>query len=182
MRCYYFLTFSPAASVLMFLSALSLKSIRKTGLHWACLVCKLLIILTGSANDQSASKEIMQALRDSDLDLSPTLSGQVILVPVPRYVSFVLTEISALQKSLRKSWCPLLPRALKRYFLPSLFLTLQARIAIRGIRQKLMTEIKDSKLPKDEDRKAQEKAQALHDKYVQSLDKLLKDKQQQLRK
>lgn len=58
----------------------------------------------------------------------------------------------------------------------------EARVAIRGIRQKLMTEIKDSKLPKDEDKRAQDKAQQLHDKYIQSLEKLLKDKQTQLRK
>jgi ribosome recycling factor len=45
-----------------------------------------------------------------------------------------------------------------------------------------MTQIKDAKLPKDEDKRAQEKAQAIHDKYIQTIDKLLKEKQQQLRK
>jgi ribosome recycling factor len=42
------------------------------------------LLLTIQAFDPSTAKDIVQALRDSILELNPTMSGQVILVLVPR--------------------------------------------------------------------------------------------------
>ena len=45
-----------------------------------------------------------------------------------------------------------------------------------------MTDIKKSGFPKDEDKKAQQQAQALHDQFIKKVDTIPKEKEKQLSK
>jgi len=102
----------------------------------------------------------MSALRESDLELTPSTAGKVILVPVPRPTPEIKKKLQKMAANQAE----------------------EARIEIRKIRRNLVDDIKKKGLPQDEDRKAQKKAQDIHDDYMKQLDAKLKSKEAELTK
>eukprot|EP01126_Amoeba_proteus_P019100 TRINITY_DN1976_c0_g2_i3.p1 TRINITY_DN1976_c0_g2~~TRINITY_DN1976_c0_g2_i3.p1 ORF type:complete len:251 (+),score=45.68 TRINITY_DN1976_c0_g2_i3:80-832(+) len=114
--------------------------------------------LSVSAYDPNTIKDLIVALQDSDLNLSPTLSGQILIVPIPSPT-----------KEFRERMVKLAAKHSEA-----------ARVEIRQIRKKLISDIKACKLPEDEDRKAQQNAQVLHDQFIKQIENSFKEKEKML--
>jgi ribosome recycling factor len=105
---------------------------------------------------------VEKAIRDSDLGLNPSTSGDVIRVPMP-----------ALTEERRKELIKVVHREAE-----------SARVAVRNIRRDAITHLKDllkaKSVAEDEERRAQEDVQKLTDRYVGEIDKVLHAKEADL--
>ncbi|MDX1529495.1 MAG: ribosome recycling factor [Gammaproteobacteria bacterium] len=106
--------------------------------------------------------EVEKAIMNADLGLNPVTAGEVIRVPLPP-----LTE------ERRKEMTKIVRHEAEN-----------ARVAIRNIRrdanQHLKALIKDEHLAKDAEHRAEAEIQKLTDKYIQEVDEVLKEKEQDL--
>jgi len=105
--------------------------------------------------EPTTTKDIIEAIRDSDLEMSPILSGAVILVSMPKPTKEFKAKLVKMANQHSE----------------------QAKQSIRTIRRNLLNDVKKMNLPQDDDRTMQNQAQKLHDDYVKKLENLYKQKE-----
>ncbi len=112
--------------------------------------------------DKNAIPAIEKAIRTADLNLNPSNDGSVIRIPVPP-----LTE------ERRKDLVRLVRQRVE-----------EDRVAIRNIRRDGMSDLKELEHEKlvgeDEHKRAQEKLQAITDRYIKEADALGAQKEQEI--
>ena len=105
---------------------------------------------------------VEKAIRDSDLGLNPSTSGDVVRVPMP-----------ALTEERRKDLIKVVRHEAEN-----------ARVAVRNIRrdanEHLKKLLKDKQVPEDDERHAQADIQKLTDRYIADIDKVLAAKEADL--
>ncbi len=108
--------------------------------------------------DKSLVKAVHKAIQQADLGLNPTDDGIVVRVPIP-----TLTE------ERRKDLVKLVAK-----------FTEESRVHVRQIRHEVIHDLKkqgkDGDLPEDEERKLEAETQKLTDRYIATVDELLKKK------
>jgi ribosome recycling factor len=112
--------------------------------------------------EQNMIKEIEGAVRNSGLGLNPAVDGKIIRIPVP-------APTEERRKELAKK---------------AHQMTEEGKVAVRNIRRdandKFKKLLKDRKITEDEEKKALEQMQKLHDKYIAELDAGLKAKEKDI--
>jgi ribosome recycling factor len=105
---------------------------------------------------------VEKAIRDSDIGVNPATSGDVIRVPMP-----------ALTEERRKEMAKLVKHEGEN-----------AKVAIRNIRRDAMAHVKallkESEISEDDDKRAEKEIQALTDKSIGDIDRLVADKEKEL--
>jgi ribosome recycling factor len=105
---------------------------------------------------------IEKAIRDSDLGVNPATSGDVVRVPMPALTEERRRELAKIVKHEGEN----------------------AKVAVRNIRRDAMTHVKqlskDSEISEDDDKRAEKEIQALTDKSIGDIDKLVADKEKDL--
>jgi len=105
---------------------------------------------------------IEKAIRDSDLGLNPSTTGETVRVPMP-----VLTE------ERRKELIKVVRHEGEN-----------ARVAVRNVRRDAIHQLKEllkqKKVAEDEERRAQDDVQKLTDRHIADIDKLLQQKETDL--
>jgi ribosome recycling factor len=118
--------------------------------------------LTVTPWEKAMVQAIEKAIMRSDLGLNPASAGTVIRVPLPP-----LTE------ERRRDMIRLVRQEAEG-----------GRVAIRNVRRDALTDIKDLQKEKmigeDEERRAQDEIQAITDKYIAEIDRVLADKERDL--
>lgn len=105
---------------------------------------------------------IEKAIRDSDLGLNPSSSGEMIRVPMPALTEERRKDLTKVVKAESEG----------------------ARVSIRNVRRDsnndLKALLKDKDITEDEERRAQDDIQKLTDKYIAEVDRALADKEKEL--
>jgi ribosome recycling factor len=105
---------------------------------------------------------VEKAIRDSDLGVNPATSGDVIRVPMPPLTEERRKELAKIVKHEGEN----------------------AKVAVRNIRRDAMTHVKallkDGEVSEDDDKRAEKEIQAMTDKSVQDIDKLIAEKEKDL--
>jgi len=105
---------------------------------------------------------VEKAIRDSDLGVNPATSGDVIRVPMPPLTEERRRELAKVVKHEGEN----------------------AKVAVRNIRREAMTHVKallkDGEVSEDDDKRAEKEIQAMTDKAVQDIDKLVAEKEKDL--
>jgi len=110
--------------------------------------------------EPETTKDIVEAIRNSDLEMNPTVSGSMILVAMPKPTKEFKAKLIKLAHQHVE----------------------QAKLSIRNQRRLVITDIKKMGLPEDDDRTMQAQVQKLHDDYIKKLDNLYKQKEKDLSK
>lgn len=112
--------------------------------------------------EKNMAPKIEKGIMKADLGLNPATTGEVVRVPMP-----TLTEDSR-----------------KEYVRHARNEAEQGRVAVRGVRRDVNSDIKDllkaKEITEDEEKQAENQIQKLTDKYVAKIDELLKDKENDL--
>jgi ribosome recycling factor len=112
--------------------------------------------------EKKMTSVIEKAIRDSDLGLNPSTTGDVVRVPMPSLTEERRREMAKLVKGEGED----------------------AKVAVRNIRRDANTQLKDAlkakTLPEDVEKKAQDDVQKMTDKFVLEIDKLVHDKEKEL--
>jgi ribosome recycling factor len=118
--------------------------------------------LTVSPWEKGMVQVIERAIQNSDLGLNPASAGTVIRVPLPP-----LTE------ERRKDMIRLVRQEAE-----------SARVAVRNIRRDALGDIKDllkeKMIGEDEERRAHDEIQGITDKHIESIDRILAEKEGEL--
>ena len=105
---------------------------------------------------------IEKAIRDSDLGLNPSTTGDIVRVPMP-----------ALTEERRRDLIKVVHKEGEA-----------GRVAVRNVRRDAIQHLKDllkqKKVAEDEERRAQDDVQKLTDRYIAEIDKLLQAKEADL--
>ena len=105
---------------------------------------------------------VEKAIRDSDLGVNPATSGDVVRVPMPALTEERRKELAKIVKHEGEN----------------------AKVAVRNIRRDAMTHVKqllkDGDVSEDDDKRAEKEIQALTDKSVADIDKLVAEKEKDL--
>ena len=105
---------------------------------------------------------IEKAIRDSDLGLNPSTSGETVRVPMP-----LLTE------ERRKELIKVVKHEAEN-----------ARVAIRNLRRDANHQLKESlkkhEVSENDERRAQDEVQKMTDKHIADIDRLLQEKEKEL--
>jgi len=105
---------------------------------------------------------VEKAIRDSDLGVNPATSGDVIRVPMPPLTEERRKELAKIVKHEGEN----------------------AKVAVRNIRRDAMTHVKallkEGEVSEDDDKRAEKEIQAMTDKSVQDIDKLVAEKEKDL--
>jgi len=105
---------------------------------------------------------VEKAIRDSDLGVNPATSGDVIRVPMPALTEERRRELAKIVKHEGEN----------------------AKVAVRNIRRDAMTQVKallkEGDVSEDDDKRAEKEIQAMTDKAVQDIDKLVAEKEKDL--
>ncbi len=119
-------------------------------------------LLTVEPFDKSSMKEIEKAIMSSGLGLNPNNDGTMIRIPLPVLSEERRAELVKVAKDKAE----------------------QARISVRNTRREIKDEIKDKvkndSLPEDTRFAAEEELQKLTDSYIESIDKMLHDKDEEI--
>lgn len=103
-----------------------------------------------------------KAIRESDLGLNPSTSGDLIRVPMPPLSEERRRELTKVVKHEGE----------------------QAKVAVRNLRrdanEHLKKLLKDKEISEDDERRAQEEVQKLTDRFVVEIDKMLAVKEQEI--
>ncbi len=106
--------------------------------------------------------EIEKAILKSDLGITPQNDGKIIRLHMPQLTEERRKELVKVVHKLAE----------------------EGRIAVRNIRRHTVEEFKklekDGKIPEDEGKHNEKKAQDLHDKYIVEIDKALKKKEEEI--
>jgi len=112
--------------------------------------------------EKKMTSVIEKAIRDSDLGLNPSTTGDVVRVPMPSLTEERRREMAKMVKVEGE----------------------EAKVAVRNIRRDANTQLKDAlkakALPEDVEKKAQDEVQKMTDKFVLEIDKLVHDKEKEL--
>ena len=112
--------------------------------------------------EKKMTSVIEKAIRDSDLGLNPSTTGDVVRVPMPSLTEERRREMAKTVKGEGE----------------------EAKVAVRNIRRDANTQLKDALkakvLPEDVEKKAQDEVQKMTDKFVLEIDKLVHDKEKEL--
>ena len=112
--------------------------------------------------EKKMASVIEKAIRDSDLGLNPSTTGDIVRVPMP-----LLTE------ERRKDLIKVVHKEGEA-----------SRVAIRNVRRDAIQNLKDllkqKKVAEDEERRAQDEVQKLTDRYIADIDKVLQAKEADL--
>jgi ribosome recycling factor len=112
--------------------------------------------------EKKMASTIEKAIRDSDLGLNPSTTGDVVRVPMPMLTEERRKEMAKTVKGEGED----------------------AKVAVRNIRRDANTALKDAlkakTLPEDAEKKAQDDVQKMTDKFVAEIDKLVHDKEKEL--
>jgi ribosome recycling factor len=105
---------------------------------------------------------VEKAIRDSDLGVNPATSGDMIRVPMPALTEERRKELAKIVKHEGEN----------------------AKVAVRNIRRDAMTHVKamlkDGDIGEDEDKRAEKEIQALTDKSIVDIDKIVAEKEKDL--
>ena len=105
---------------------------------------------------------IEKAIRDSDLGLNPSTTGELVRVPMP-----------ALTEERRKELIKVVKHEAEG-----------AKVAVRNVRRDANTHlkelVKDKKVSEDDERRAQDEVQKLTDRYITEIDKVVHAKEADL--
>jgi ribosome recycling factor len=105
---------------------------------------------------------VEKAIRDSDLGVNPATSGDVIRVPMPALTEERRKELAKLVKHEGEN----------------------AKVAVRNIRRDAIAHVKallkEHEVSEDDDKRAEKEIQALTDKSIADIDKLVADKEKDL--
>ena len=105
---------------------------------------------------------VEKAIRDSDLGVNPATSGDVIRVPMPPLTEERRKELAKIVKHEGEN----------------------AKVAVRNVRRDAMTHVKallkDGEVSEDDDKRAEKEIQAMTDKSVQDIDRMVQEKEQEL--
>jgi ribosome recycling factor len=105
---------------------------------------------------------IEKSIRESDLGLNPTTSGDTIRLPMP-----------ALTEERRKELIKVCKHDAEN-----------ARVAIRNLRRDANTQLKDAlkkhEVSENDERRAQDEVQKMTDKHIAAIEKLLQEKEKEL--
>ena len=103
-----------------------------------------------------------KAIRDSDLGVNPATSGDVVRIPMPPLTEERRRELTKIVKHEGEN----------------------AKVAVRNIRRDAMTHVKallkDGEVSEDDDKRAEKEIQAMTDKSVQDIDKMVQEKEKEL--
>ncbi len=106
--------------------------------------------------------KVEKAIRDSDLGLNPSTSGDVIRVPMPALTEERRKELIKVVKGESEN----------------------AKVAVRNVRRdandSLKKALKDKLISEDDERRTQDDIQKLTDRYVAEVDKILQAKEAEL--
>ncbi|HTO43841.1 MAG TPA: ribosome recycling factor [Burkholderiales bacterium] len=105
---------------------------------------------------------IEKAIRDSDLGLNPSTTGDMVRVPMPPLTAERRKELTKVVKHEAEN----------------------AKVAVRNVRRDANTHlkelVKDKKISEDEERRGQDEVQKLTDRYIAEIDKVLHAKEADL--
>jgi ribosome recycling factor len=112
--------------------------------------------------DKKMVQAVEKAIRDSDLGVNPATSGDVIRVPMPPLTEERRKELAKIVKHEGEN----------------------AKVAVRNIRRDAMTHVKallkDGEVSEDDDKRAEKEIQAMTDKSVADIDRLVGEKEKDL--
>lgn len=112
--------------------------------------------------DPSAIQEIEKSILKTNLGLNPVNDGKVVRLAIPQLSKERREELIKLVRDLAEKW----------------------RVSLRTIRRDANELIKkleqEKKIPEDERFKSQEETQKITNKYIETVDKLLRDKEKEL--
>ncbi|MEI6738068.1 MAG: ribosome recycling factor [Pseudomonadota bacterium] len=112
--------------------------------------------------EKKMANVIEKAIRDSDMGLNPSTTGDVVRVPMPSLTEERRREMAKTVKGEGED----------------------AKVAVRNIRRDANTMLKDAlkakTLPEDDEKRAQDDVQKMTDKFVAEIDKLVHDKEKEL--
>jgi ribosome recycling factor len=118
--------------------------------------------LTVSPWEKAMVAVIEKAIYKSDLGLTPNTAGQIIRIHMPALTEERRRDIIKVVKGEAEN----------------------ARVAVRGVRREINTELKEmlkeKLIAQDDDRRAQEDIQKLTDKHVAEIDHAMADKEKEL--
>jgi ribosome recycling factor len=118
--------------------------------------------LTVSPWEKAMVPIIEKAIYKSDLGLTPNTAGQIIRIHMPALTEERRRDIIKMVKGEAEN----------------------ARVAVRGVRREINTELKEmlkeKLIAQDDDRRAQEDIQKLTDKHVADIDHAMADKEKEL--
>ena len=108
--------------------------------------------------DVSCLKDIERAINEANIGIAPTNNGEIIILNVPNLTEDTRRDYVKQAKSYAED----------------------AKVALRNIRQDANTEIKNAKLPEDEEKSSLEDIQELINKYNKIVDEKEKEKEVEL--
>jgi ribosome recycling factor len=112
--------------------------------------------------EKKMTQVIEKAIRDSDLGVNPSTSGDVIRVPMPALTEERRKELTKIVKHDGEN----------------------SKVAVRNIRRDAITHLKsmlkESEVSEDEEKRAAEDVQKLTDKAIADIDKLVAEKEKDL--
>ncbi|MBM3341196.1 MAG: ribosome recycling factor [Betaproteobacteria bacterium] len=112
--------------------------------------------------ERKMANTIEKAIRDSDLGLNPSTTGDVVRVPMP-----------ALTEERRRDLTKIVKHEAEN-----------AKVAVRNVRRDANTQLKDllkkKSIAEDEERRAQDDIQKLTDRHISDIDKILAAKEAEL--
>ena len=118
--------------------------------------------LTVTPWEKSMVQPIEKAILKSDLGLNPNTAGTIIRINMPAMTEERRRDITKIVRSEAED----------------------ARVAVRGVRREVMTELKEmlkeKLIAQDDDRRAQEDVQKLTDKHVAEIDHAMAEKEKEL--
>ena len=108
--------------------------------------------------DISCLKEIERAINEANLGIAPTNNGEIIILNIPNLTEDTRREYVKQAKAQAE----------------------EAKVAIRNIRQDANNEVKNAKLPEDEEKSSLDDIQDLTNKYNKLVDDKEKEKENEL--
>ena len=121
-------------------------------------------LVTVQVWDANNVKFVEKAIRESDLNVNPSVDGQIVRVPVPKLSEERRKELIKIVKNQSE----------------------KIKISIRNIRREGMDSLKEflknKEITEDDNKKISDELQKITDKFIQEVDKKITDKEQEILK
>ena len=121
-------------------------------------------LVTVQVWDANNVKFVEKAIRESDLNVNPSVDGQIVRVPVPKLSEERRKELIKIVKNQSE----------------------KIKISIRNIRREGMDSLKEflknKETTEDDNKKISDELQKITDKFIQEVDKKITDKEQEILK
>ena len=121
-------------------------------------------LVTVQVWDANNVKFVEKAIRESDLNVNPSVDGQIVRVPVPKLSEERRKELIKIVKNQSE----------------------KIKISIRNIRREGMYSLKEflknKEITEDDNKKISDELQKITDKFIQEIDKKINDKEQEILK